>query len=70
MAALAAYGNSWGRDLIRAVAAGLHHSHGNQHWIQATFVTYAAACKQCQILNPLSKARDSTYILMDTILGS
>ena len=26
--------------------------------------------KQCHILNPLSKARDQTHILMDTMLGS
>ena len=25
---------------------------------------------QCQILNPLSEARDGTHILMDTMVGS
>ena len=25
---------------------------------------------QCQILNPLSKAKDQTHILIDTMLGS
>ena len=30
-AALVAYGGSLARDLIRAVAAGLHHSHGLGH---------------------------------------
>ena len=55
-----------GRGHIRAAAARLHHSHSNtrsklhpwpilqQHWI----------------LNPLSKARDWTRILTDTMLGS
>ena len=34
--------------------------------IQAALLTYAAAFQQCQILNPLSRARDRTCILFDT----
>ena len=60
----AAYGSSQARGRIRATAAGLHiatatgdpshnldlHHSSPQHWI----------------LNPLSKARDRTHILLDT----
>ena len=45
------------RGQIEATAAGLHHSHiwdlHHSLW-------------QCQLLNPLSEARDQTCILMDT----
>ena len=65
-AALAAYGSSQARGRIRAVAAGLHHSHRKRK-IQAVSATYAiATSQQHRILNPLSKARDRTCILMDT----
>ena len=50
-----AFGGSQARPRIRAEAAGLHHSNARskpslwQHWI----------------LNPLSEARDRTYVLID-----
>ena len=58
----------WGG--IRAAAIGLYHSHSSV--IQVTFVTNALYCSlwQCRILNPLSEARDQTYILTDTMSDS
>ena len=59
-----AYGSSQDRGWIRDVAAGLHHSHNN-----ARFQLLCDLCHnsgQRQILNPLSKARDWTCILMDS----
>ena len=38
--------------------------------IWATSATYALSLQQGQIFNPLSKARDWTHILKDTMLGS
>ena len=58
MAAPEAYGGSQGRGRIRATAAGLHHSHSNGNLHHSSW--------QCWFLNPLSKARDQTHILMDT----
>ena len=47
-------GSSQARGRLGAAAAGLHHSHSyHSSW-------------QCQILNPLNKAKDRTCILMDT----
>ena len=49
---------------IRAVAAGLHHSHsnaGSKPHLQPT-----PRPQQCQILNPLSEARDQTYVFLNT----
>ena len=51
-AALVAHGISQARGWIGAIAATLHHSHGNS--------------RQRWILNPLRKARDWTPVLMDT----
>ena len=43
----------------------LQHMHSQARgWIGAAAVTYSS--QRCQILNPLSKARDWTCILMDT----
>ena len=50
-----AYGGSKARGQIRATAAGLHHSTCDLHH----------SSWQCQILNPLSKARDWTCVLME-----
>ena len=50
-----AYGISWARSQIRDAAASRHYSHGN-----------AGSKQQRRILNPLSKAKDWTHILMDT----
>ena len=53
------YGSSQARGQIRAMAAGLSHSNsGSELRLQPTW--------QCQIPNPLSKARDQTRVLMDT----
>ena len=53
------------RGWIRAGAAGLCHSNSNEgsklHLEPTLQHTW-----QCQILNPLSKARDRTHIIMDT----
>ena len=57
MAASVAYGGSQARCGIRAVVAGLHHSHGN------------AGYKSCDLHHSswqLSEARDLTHILMAT----
>ena len=57
-AAPTAYGGSWAKGQIGAVAAGLRHRN----------VGYEPChhnSQQCQILNPLSKARDRTCVVMD-----
>ena len=57
-----AYGGSQARGPTGAAAAGLHHSHSS---------TTCCTCdlhhssRQCQVLNPLSEARDGTRILRD-----
>ena len=59
----AAYGGSQARGWMGATAAGLHHSHssaGSGPCLQPT------PQLKCWILNPLSKGRDWTCILMDT----
>ena len=62
-AAPAAYGSSQARGQIRAAATGLCHSHSN--------VGLSCVCdlqwslRQGRLLNPLSKTRDRTHILMD-----
>ena len=59
-----AYGGSQARDQIRATAASLYHSHsniGSEPYLQTT-----PQLKARWILNPLSKTRDQTRILMDT----
>ena len=60
----AAYGSSQARGRIGAAAAGLHHSHSNNGSSCLCDLCYSS--QQCQILNPLSEARDPTYILVDT----
>ena len=60
----AAYGSSQARDWIRAAAAGLHHSTMMQDLSHICDLHHNS--QQCQILNPLSKARDQTCILKDT----
>ena len=51
-----AHRSSPARGLIRAVAAGLHQSHSHLNH----------SSRQHRILDPLSKARDWTRVLMDT----
>ena len=60
----AAYGGSQARGLIGAVATGLLQSHSNAGSEPRLRATYTTAHWQCQILNPLSKARDRTCNLM------
>ena len=62
-AALLAYGVSQARDQIGTVAAGIRHSHSNtDSELHLQLPAYTTAHG---ILNPLSKARDWTCILMD-----
>ena len=49
------YGGSQARGQIRAVAAGVHHSHSNAG-SELRPKTYSS--RQCLILNPVSEARD------------
>ena len=63
-AAPMACGNSQARRRIRAVAAGLHHSHSNAGSEPVCDIQHSS--RQHRILNPLSKARDRTCILMVT----
>ena len=59
-----AFGSAQARDRIRAEAASLHHSHsstGSKPHLQPTH-----SSQQCQIHNPLVKARGWTLVLMDT----
>ena len=59
-----AYGNSQATGQIKAVATSLYHSHSNA---RPTYVfDLHHSSKQCRILDPLSKARDRTCVLMDT----
>ena len=55
-AATAAYGGSQARRLIGAVAAGLYQNHSNTR--SEPFLRHSSW--QCQILNPLSEARNRT----------
>ena len=57
-----AYGGSQARGLIEAVAASLHQSHSKTR-SELRLRLYHSS-QQCQILNPLSEARDWTCILM------
>ena len=65
-ATTAVYRGSQARGLIRTAAAGLYHSHSTATWDPShVFDLHHSLC-QHQILNPLSKARDRTHVLMDT----
>ena len=63
-AAPVAYGSSQARGHIGAIATGLHHSHSNTGF--ELHLRPTPQLRQRQILNPLSKARDQTHILMET----
>ena len=52
----------WGQ--IGAAAAGPHHSHSDAR--SELLCNLHCISQQCRILNPLSKARDRTNILMGT----
>ena len=60
----AAYGVSQARGLIGAVATG--YTRATVMWDLSHICDLHHSSQQCQILNPLSKARDPTHILMDT----
>ena len=55
------YGNSWARGRTRVAAAHLCHSQSNAR---------PKLHQQHCILNSLSKARDQTHFLLDTVSGS
>ena len=57
-----AYGGSQARGWIVAIASGLHHSHGNTR----SKLHLRPTPQQCWIFNPLSEARNWTWVLMDT----
>ena len=58
------YGSSQAKGLIRAIAAGLCHSHGNV-WSELCLWP-TLQLRQHQIFNPLNRARDRTHIVMGT----
>ena len=62
MATLVACGSSQARGQIGAAGVSPCYSH-SKCWIQTAPTTYTPACSW--ILNPLSKVRDQTHILMD-----
>ena len=62
----AGYGNSQARGQIGAVAPGLYHSYSNTRSGVSWVCHLHHSSQQYQILNPLGKARDWTWILMDT----
>ena len=57
-----AYGGPQDRGPVRAGAVSLYHSHSNV----GSKPHLRPTPQQCQILNPLSEARDQTHVLMDT----
>ena len=59
-----AYVSSQTRGQIGATAVSLHHSHSNVG--SKPCLTLCHSSWQCWILNPLSKPRDQTQVLMDT----
>ena len=59
-----AYGSSQARGQVGAAAASLCHSHSNAESKQVCNLHHIS--QQCWILNPLSKNRDRTRVLMDT----
>ena len=61
-----AHGSSQARDWIRAVPAGLHHSHSNVGSEPSYVYDPYHSSWQGPSLNPLSGARDGAPILLDT----
>ena len=61
-AAAVAYGGFQARGSIRAIAAGLRHSHARSNLHLRSTPQLPAR----RILNPLREARDGTCILLDT----
>ena len=64
-AAPVTYGSSQARGGIRAAAAGLHHSPTATRDPSHICKLYHSSW-QCQIFNPLSEARDWTWVFMNT----
>ena len=62
-AAPAAYGSFQARSRTGAVAAGLHHTAAQD--LSHVWDLHHTQ-QQCQVLNPLSDARNQTHIVMDT----
>ena len=62
-----AYGNSWARSQTAAAAANLPTAIATQDLSCISIL--CCSLWQCWILNTLSKARDWTPILMETMLG-
>ena len=67
MAAPVAYGSSWARGRIGAAVADLFHT---EMLDLSCFCDLHCSLQKLWILNLLSKARDYTCILMETISGS
>ena len=63
-ATLTADGGSQVRCRIRVVAANLYHSHSNARSGRVCNLYHSS--RQHWILNPLSKIRDQTWVLLDT----
>ena len=63
---LMAYGSSQAGGRIGTPAADLHHSHSTSGSERAACVTYTTSPGNAGFLNPGSRARDLTHILMDT----
>ena len=68
MATLAVYGSSQVRDRIRAAAEA--YTRATSTLDLSHFCGLSCSFWQCQILNPLSEARDRTQILTEIMLGS
>ena len=62
----AAYGSSHARSRMGAAVEAYATATVTGIWARARATAYAAACWQCQILIPLSEARNQTRVLMDT----
>ena len=63
-AAPAAHGGSQAKHQIGATAVSLHHSRSPRNSGSELHLQPTPCSWQCQILNPLSEARDRTRILM------
>ena len=60
----AAYGSSQARGQIRAVAEA--YTTAMATWDPSHIVDLCLSLQKCQILNPLSQARNQTHILTET----
>ena len=60
------YGRSQPTGQTGVAAAGLSHSHSHSNARSKSILDLRCGLRQCQILNPLSEAREWTHILMNT----